>query len=155
MCAVYLPFIEACLISDVEVGEEVWRVDLTRTGLLDLAEKRMVWLEHRQQVLAQNVANADTPGWQARDLRPFADVMADRTGVAPTRTQVLHLTGTRDPNTPPVTNLLVSSKSANGNAVAMEEQLTKVADTETTQAMVVNIYRKYLSLFRLAMGRAQ
>jgi len=130
-------------------------VDLTRTGLLDLAEKRMVWLERRQQVLAQNVANADTPGWQARDLRSFTDVMADRTGVGAVRTQALHLAGTRDPNTPPVTNLLASPKSANGNAVAMEEQLTKVADTETTQAMVVNIYRKYLSLFRLALGRAQ
>ena len=113
----------------------------------------MVWLDRRQQVLAQNIANADTPGWQSRDLRSFTDVMADSTGVAPARTQGRHLSGTRDPGVQPAVNLLASSKSANGNAVAMEEQLTKVADTETTQALVVNIYRKYLSLFRLALGR--
>lgn len=130
-------------------------MDLSRNTVLDLAERRMVWLDHRQQVLAQNIANADTPGWQSRDLRPFADVMADSTGVAPARTQARHLPGTRDPGVLLVSAGLATTKSVDGNGVAMEEQLTKVAETETTQALVVNIYRKYLGLFRLALGRAQ
>ena len=29
----------------------------------------------RQAMVAENVANADTPGYRARDLRPFAELM--------------------------------------------------------------------------------
>lgn len=40
--------------------------------LLKLTERRMAWLETRQRVLAGNIANADTPGYQPRDVRSFA-----------------------------------------------------------------------------------
>ena len=130
-------------------------VDLSQNTVLDLAERRLAWLDRRQQLLAQNIANADTPGWQARDLRPFSEIMADSTSVAPAQTQARHLPGTRDPGVLLASASPPATKSVDGNGVAMEDQLTKVADTETTQALVVNIYRKYLSLFRLAMGRAQ
>ena len=42
-------------------------------SLFDLADRRLAYLQHRQQVLAQNVANANTPGYRARDLEPFAE----------------------------------------------------------------------------------
>ena len=42
----------------------------------------MAWLEARQRVLAGNVANADTPGYQPRDVRSFASVLAGATGGA-------------------------------------------------------------------------
>ena len=44
-------------------------MDLLKGSVLDLADRRLRWLDRRQQVLAQNIANADTPGWTARDLR--------------------------------------------------------------------------------------
>ena len=53
---------------------------ITGIDLLSLTGARMRYLSERQNVLAQNIANAETPGWVARDLRPFADVMADGTG---------------------------------------------------------------------------
>ena len=39
--------------------------------LLSMLKSRMSWLEARQNVLSQNVANADTPGYAARDLKPM------------------------------------------------------------------------------------
>ena len=36
-----------------------------RTPLFDLARKRLAWTEQRQSVLARNIANASTPGFQA------------------------------------------------------------------------------------------
>jgi flagellar basal-body rod protein FlgB len=44
-------------------------------------------------------------------------------------------------------------QSPDGNAVALDEQIVKVADTETTHALVTAIYRKYLGMFATALGR--
>ncbi|RYF10860.1 MAG: hypothetical protein EOO77_20625, partial [Oxalobacteraceae bacterium] len=46
-------------------------MDPTDIGLFRLAEKRLNWVEQRQQVLAQNIANANTPNFKARDVSPF------------------------------------------------------------------------------------
>lgn len=130
-------------------------MDLLKGSVLDLADRRMRWLDRRQQVLAQNVANADTPGWIARDLRPFADVLGDGTGASPARTQARHLQGTRDPALQAATLTPVAVRGPNGNTVSMEEQLINVANTESAQSTAVNIFRKYVALFRLALGRTQ
>src|SRR3546814_12729262 len=41
-----------------------------KSGLFSLLGKRMDWLGQRQKVLAQNIANADTPDYVPRDLKP-------------------------------------------------------------------------------------
>ena len=43
-------------------------MDPTKTGPIALSEQRLRWLEARQRVLSQNIANADTPGFKARDI---------------------------------------------------------------------------------------
>jgi flagellar basal-body rod protein FlgB len=124
-----------------------------RTGLFDLAQRRLNWLDQRQQLLAQNIANADTPGWQARDLRPFADILGDGTGAAPARTQVNHLSGSLHPARGASMPQKTHPRMPDGNDVAIDDQLTRVANTETQQSLVSGIIRKYLGLFRLALGR--
>ena len=46
-------------------------MDLSSIGILKLISKKMDWLGQRQEVLAQNVANADTPKFKPDDLTPF------------------------------------------------------------------------------------
>src|SRR3546814_15134368 len=41
-----------------------------KPGLFNLLGKRMEWLGQRQKVLAQNIANADTPDYVPHDLKP-------------------------------------------------------------------------------------
>ena len=128
-------------------------MDPSRLGFFDLAQKRLGWLDQRQQVLARNIANADTPGWRGRDLRPFADVLADASGAAPVRSSGRHMAGLLDP----ARNATVASpgptRMPDGNDVSVDDQLTRVANTETQQAMVTNLMKKYISLFRMALGR--
>jgi flagellar basal-body rod protein FlgB len=38
--------------------------------ILSMLRTRMQWHQERQRVLAENVANADTPDYRARDLAP-------------------------------------------------------------------------------------
>ena len=110
-----------------------------------VAEKRLDWIDRRQAVLAQNIANANTPGYQARDVKPFADMLADeaRRTAAPTATQIA--TAPRDRAT--------RETSLDGNAVKLDEQLEKVAETDTAHQLAMNLYRKYEGLFRTAIGR--
>jgi len=128
-------------------------MDPSRAGFFDLASKRLAWLDQRQQVLAQNIANADTPGWRSRDLRPFADVLADATGVAPVRSSMTHLPGTVDPLRNRTIPAPGPTRMPDGNDVGLDDQLIHIANTETQQAMVTSLVKKYAGLFRLALGR--
>src|SRR5271169_6404695 len=69
-------------------------MDPTQIGLFDLAEKRLAWTAQRQSVLAANIANANTPGFQARDVQSFESVLSGTGPVEPVRTQPAHMAGT-------------------------------------------------------------
>ena len=128
-------------------------MDAKRLGLFDLAERRLAWADQRQAVLAQNIANANTPGYKPHDLKPFAATLDSAVGVSIERTQPNHLSGTAGTASPNEVVDRSHTQSPDGNAVALDEQLVKVADTETAHALVTTIYRKYLSMFNTALGR--
>ncbi|MBN9578243.1 MAG: hypothetical protein J0H26_07725, partial [Alphaproteobacteria bacterium] len=46
-------------------------MQLSSIPLFDVLRERMAWLNTRQNVLSTNVANADTPGYGARDIKPM------------------------------------------------------------------------------------
>jgi flagellar basal-body rod protein FlgB len=123
----------------------------TQIGLFDLAEKRLAWVDHRQELLAQNIANANTPGYQSKDLTPFAEALVQ---AAPdmVRTSAMHLPGAGN-GAPLDRKRRPSERAIDGNAVSVEEQLTKIADTDGTHALVTNLYRKYMGMFRTAIGK--
>ncbi len=129
-------------------------MDPTKIGLFDVAEKRLAWTAQRQSVLAANIANANTPAYQARDIGSFASVLAGQGGVEPTRTQARHLAGTVASGLASLTKNPAKARSLDGNSVALDDQLTKVADTETTQALVTTVWKKYRSMFNMALGKS-
>jgi flagellar basal-body rod protein FlgB len=143
--AVNLLFSFRCQIVDM---------DPTKIGLFDVAEKRLVWTAQRQSVLAGNIANANTPGFQARDVQSFASVLSGGASVEPVRTQPGHMVGTVPTGLASLTSDLPQARALDGNTVALDQQLTKVADTETTQSLVTSIWKKYTAMFNMALGRS-
>ena len=129
-------------------------MDPTQIGLFDLAERRLAWADQRQAVLAQNIANANTPASSRTICKPFAATLGGAGAVAPVRTQPNHLAGTAGATAPDEVVDRTHTQSPDGNAVALDEQLVKVADTETTHALVTTIYKKYLGMFSMALGRS-
>ena len=127
-------------------------MDAGRTSLFDLAQQRLAWADRRQVLLAQNIANADTPGYAARDIAPFAQTLAQVGGTQLVRTQPNHIAGTATP--PPNAQVRPRERAPDGNAVQLDRQLTKLADNQTTQALVTTIFHKYLAMFDLALGRS-
>lgn len=128
-------------------------MDVTQGGPIALAERRMRWLERRQGVLSQNMANADTPGYRPRDLLPFAQTLARQAGAGLARTDVRHLAAARgaDPQARPDRRLV--ERTPDGNAVSVEEQAIRVADTDQAHALAVSLHRRFLGMFRTALGR--
>ena len=128
-------------------------MDPTRINLFGLAEKRLAWTALRQSVLAANIANANTPAFQARDIQSFASILSGGGSIEPVRTQPMHMTGTAPSGLASLTTDLPKVRALDGNTVALDEQLTKVADTETTQGLVTSIWKKYVGMFSMALGR--
>ena len=123
-------------------------MDPTDIGLFRLAERRLAWVDQRQAQLSQNVANADTPGFVPQDVAPFSS----RLSAALTATDPAHLGGNRTSIMP--ARKRPHERAPDGNAVALEQELGKIADTAGTQALVLNLYRKYAGMVRTTLGRA-
>lgn len=122
-------------------------MDPTENGLFRLAEQRLAWVDRRQQVLARNVANANTPGYQTQDVSKFSGIVHD----ALSATSPLHLRGTDSPAR--ATAVKPAERGIAGNGVSVEAQLGMIADTSTAQELTLNIYHSYQGMFRLALGR--
>jgi flagellar basal-body rod protein FlgB len=132
-------------------------MDLSKLGLFRLIAEKMDWHSQRQEVLAQNVANADTPGYQARDLVKFdfKREMRSAARMMPVATAPGHMTGTI-PAGGDFKNAKEKSPyetSPDGNAVVLEEQMMKVGQNAADYQTITNLYKKQVSLFKTVLGR--
>jgi flagellar basal-body rod protein FlgB len=128
-------------------------MDATQIGLFALAEKRLDYLSQRQILLAKDIANASTPSWRDQDLKPFAATLSAFTAAAePVQTDPMHLPGTTGG---PMRDRLFrpAEKAPDGNAVSLQADMVKMADTDEAHELVTNIYKSYVGMFDTVLGR--
>jgi flagellar basal-body rod protein FlgB len=127
-------------------------MDPAQIGLFALAERRMAWTDKRQTLLAENIANANTPGWRARDVTAFAKLLAgSQAPLSPTQTAPGHLPGR--PSDAGTTSRSKGERAPDGNTVRLDVELSKVADTEAAHELTTDLYTKYMGFFRTALGK--
>ena len=125
-------------------------MDPLSNGVFQAAEQRLAWADRRQQVLAQNVANISTPGFQAKDVSPFAALLG---GTPMAQTSPLHLAGsTSNGQVRPTVQKL--ARAPDGNSVSVERELAAIADTSGIQELALNLHHSYGAMFKTAFGRA-
>lgn len=133
-------------------------MNLADVPLLSALRERMSWLNSRQSLLAQNVANADTPGYAARDLKPVdfqaqmdAQSTATFSGVATTdpRHIAVPVSGPMQSEDGAITQV---ETTGTGNSVSLEEEMIKVADTQAQYQAAANLYSKAVGMMRTAIG---
>lgn len=128
-------------------------MDVIGNSPVSLAERRLAWLDVRQRLLSQNVANADTPGFRPSDAVPFQAVLArSLVGAALTTTDARHLVPARAA-TLSVQDRRVAERTPNGNAVSLDEQAIRISETDQAHALAMGLHRKYIGLFRMTLGR--
>jgi flagellar basal-body rod protein FlgB len=130
-------------------------MDLGTLPLFKAMTQRMSWLGERQKTLAQNVANADTPKYQAQDLKPlnFGDHFASAGKLQMTATQPNHLAGGGDASSFTAAVDKTAPISASGNSVSLEDQMLKVSSTASDYQLTTELYRQHLAMLRTALGK--
>ncbi len=128
--------------------------------LMSMMVGKLSWLSERGEILAENVANADTPKYRARDLAEISfsqELTRERRGGAgqPRRTNERHLEGSKPVRAFAIEDRPDNTESKlNGNTVGIEQQLISVGETQSAYQFTINLYRKHMDMLRTAIGRA-
>jgi flagellar basal-body rod protein FlgB len=134
------------------------RMDFGNIPLFRAMAQRMAWLGERQQVLAQNVANVDTPGFTPKDLKApdFRALVAGATGRLPlAATEPGHIaSGSSSPAAFRAVAQKGGERTPSGNSVSIEDEMMKVSQTATDYALTTNLYKRHLAMLKAALGRA-
>lgn len=104
--------------------------------------------------VARNIANADTPGFRAHDLQPFAETyrQAEEGGTLRV-SNARHLDAPQwSPGGARVIEV-AGPVSPNGNSVSLEEEMVRAAEVKSSHDRSLNIYRSGLDLLRSSLGR--
>ena len=127
--------------------------------LFSAVKRRLSWLTQRQEVLAQNIANSDTPKYRSRDLKAynFKDVVrreamqlnievSDPSHLPGKRKRLRDFSQFEEPRP--------FETSPNGNSVIVEEQMAKINGSQISHRLTTNLYKKHLNMFRIALGKS-
>lgn len=128
---------------------------VTDLPLFSMLKTRMYWLNERQKVLAENVANADTPGFRGRDLKQldFHEALRSTGEVKLATTAPGHIGGSTGTSQFPMDNRGGFETTPRGNAVVLEDEMMKVAQTQIDYQAATALYSRSLGLIKTALGR--
>jgi flagellar basal-body rod protein FlgB len=128
--------------------------------ILSMLRTRLQWAQERQRVLAENVANADTPNFRPRDLTEpqFGDrtrpMVASIGTIALAQTEPGHIAGAMSGAAAFHTTQAGGYElHPTGNAVNLEEEMMKVAANQMDYQAVTALYTRSLNLLKTAVGK--
>lgn len=143
----------------------MWMDKLINRGPLPVLEKVAAFSQARHRMLAENIANVDTPGYRTKQLDPklfqakLAEAIADRGGDS---TKPLKIDGTKQfrlddrgmlhvtPTVRPTENILFHD----GTNVSLEKQMSSLAENNLMHQVSIELMRKkVLSLRKAIFGR--
>lgn len=132
-------------------------MDFSSQPLFAMLSQRLNWLATRQKVLAQNIANVDTPGYQARDLKKlsFAQMVNGSSASLPmAQTNIQDISTQSSPGVG--SNDVVKDKpietTLSGNSVTLDAELMKLSDTAADHTLALNLYHDQIAMFRTVLG---
>ncbi|HET9616890.1 MAG TPA: flagellar basal body rod protein FlgB [Pseudolabrys sp.] len=129
---------------------------LTDIPIFSMLRTRLEWAQTRQRVLAENVANSDTPNFRPRDLAP-PKLDGSSTGPTPVR-----LATTESGHIPGIGGAGETFRTERrgaydlrpaGNAVNIEDEMMKVAANQMDYQAVTALYTRSLNLLKTAIGK--
>lgn len=131
------------------------------SGLTDALAQAMRHLSERQRVIAQNIANSDTPGYRAQELAEpkasFAAMIDGRIVTARphvTLSEGMRRLGARQTSGGAlIPDPSISEVKPDGNTVTLEDQVLKMGQIQADYAALTGLYRKQMALVRSALGK--
>lgn len=134
----------------------VTRMAVTDLSVFQALKSKMKWHQVRQSVLAENIANSDTPEYKAREVKDFnfADLVERQSALETTRTKVGHISGIMSASSSgKVEERDMFEVTPSGNNVVLEEQMMKVTENQMDFQAVSTLYSRGLGLIRTALSK--
>jgi flagellar basal-body rod protein FlgB len=131
-------------------------VDLANTPFFGLLRTRLDQLSQRQQLISENIANASTPGYRPRDVdtsafeRMLGSAGNGSGGIVMARTNPGHMGASGAQASSSIVTRDDSETTMDGNAVVLEEQMARAAETRMQFETGIALYQKGLELVRMA-----
>ena len=118
---------------------------------------KMQWHQTRQTLLAENVANAETPGYRGRDLSAFStDDTVRRAGASVTTlaTNAKHYAVGGDRSRAMGARTMNSFEiMPEGNGVTLEEEMMKVTTNQMDYQAATTLYSRSMRVIKIALGK--
>ena len=138
--------------------------------LFQMLKSRMGYLSQRQKVIAQNVANGDTPDYQPRDLKAYSfkatldqqatgqpyrggPVGAATSGVQMMATSAAHMAPAKPASVWRSPEGQDTETTLDGNAVTLEDQMLKMTDARMNYDAAIGFYQKSMQMLKTATRR--
>ena len=132
-------------------------------GLMDMPvftalTDKMRWHQNRQGLLAENVANAETPGYKGRDLAQYdfakrASAMSSAM-VTTTATQPMHFSVASSEGSAFGAQRMANFEiTPEGNGITLEDEMMKVTTNLMDYQAATSLYQKSIKILKTAMGR--
>lgn len=123
--------------------------------LFALASKQAEWLSVRQEVVATNIANANTPQYRAKDVASF-DAVLDNTTMRMARTNAAHFGDSSLSNNVKVEDAALNDEigiQESGNTVALSKELSKAGEIKRQYELSANLVKSFNSMMLLTVKR--
>jgi flagellar basal-body rod protein FlgB len=124
---------------------------VTPIHLFDIASQQARWLSIRQATIASNIANANTPGFAARDVHPFQDIL-DKTQLDMAVTSPSHISiATTD--LPATTSKTADpwETTQSGNTVSLEQEMMKAGEVNRSYSLNTGILKAFNNMLIAAV----
>ncbi len=140
-------------------------MDLKNITLFKSLDQKMTWLNERQKVLAQNIANANTPGYISKDLKKVSfqshlnnsSAASDGSSAIKMKaTNPRHISAAGGSSVPFEIREKTSEyleTTPDGNTVDLERELSKMAEVQMEYTLASNLYRKHVGMLKTALGK--
>jgi flagellar basal-body rod protein FlgB len=114
--------------------------------LFELAAKQARWLSTSQSAIANNVSNANTPGFKAQTVQPFTEVL-DRTQLQMASTSPSHISPTpADQQAASLRDEQPWETSDSGNTVSLEQEMISAGEVNRGFALNTNLVKAFHGL---------
>ncbi|ARE40398.1 Flagellar basal-body rod protein FlgB [Rhodovulum sp. P5] len=111
---------------------------------------------HRQTVIARNVANADTPGFRAKDIDGFSEFYSKSDeGLSLRTTRANHFSAGDSLGQNIELFDSEGDVDPNGNSVSLESEMVKAAETKRQHDMALAVYHSSMGILRTSLGRGR
>ncbi|NJM28840.1 MAG: flagellar basal body rod protein FlgB [Rhizobiales bacterium] len=109
--------------------------------IFGVASRHIAWLQSRQQVLAENIANSDTPRYRARDITAF-DLNSPAFTAQLAATNPLHMQASSAGGASGDFEVVFSRNpdvSHSGNDVSLEREMKKIGESSLAFAFDTSV----------------